>query len=191
MFLNTEVIHSEPQRHFSGTRPRQTPHPPLSIPLSTGGEPAQGRHQLSSSQGLHYMQPLTATTFSKPKARSKVNDKCCSVKANLLCKTCLSLSGILNYFFFVYSSHCKKTTMSDCWSGRGWFTVHCLLCVFIHPRLAVHSAVMQHCAMSVYYRVRCLEGHLLTAFINTNRIVYQKFLSSRKGTIPESTYSLR
>lgn len=108
MFLNTEVIHSEPQRHFSGTRPRQTPHPPLSIPLSTGGEPAQGRHQLSSPQGLHYMQPLTATTFSKPKARSKVNDKCCSVKANLLCKTCLSLSGILNYFFLSIRHTAKK-----------------------------------------------------------------------------------
>ena len=42
MFLNTEAIHSEPQRHISGNSPVQTPHSPLFIPLSAGWEPERG-----------------------------------------------------------------------------------------------------------------------------------------------------
>lgn len=42
MFLNTEAIHSEPQRHISGNNPTQTPRSPLSIPLTTGREPECG-----------------------------------------------------------------------------------------------------------------------------------------------------
>lgn len=61
MFLNTEAIHSGPQRHISGNGPRQTPHPPLFISLNGGGEPAWG----GWGGGNRFIRHLTQTASSR------------------------------------------------------------------------------------------------------------------------------
>lgn len=72
MFLNTEVIHSEPQRHISGNGPRQTPHPPLFISLNGGGEPAWGVATVPYS--ILHRQPLPGQVSSAVGEDLSVNE---------------------------------------------------------------------------------------------------------------------
>lgn len=107
---------------------------------------SSGLHQLRKLGWLHYVQPLTTTTFSKPSVRSKVIDKCCPVKADLF-MTGPDLSGILRLFlsfiFFLFFQESQKAiserpfirlqetqlqvSMTTSTSGR--FTVSRLSCV--------------------------------------------------------------
>lgn len=77
---------------------------------------SEGLHQLRQLVGLQHIQPLTTATSPKLRVRSEVIDKCCSVKANLLCKTCPGLSPasevnifFSSFFFFFFFSFTQRT----------------------------------------------------------------------------------
>lgn len=169
MFLNTEAIHSEPQRHISGNSPTQAPRSPLSIPLTTGRKPECGPASLRATCRVAFYEATHNGDLFK--ATSHFWSNCqvlhCKSKSALqdmsepFCNIKLVIRSLFFFFFNLAQSTttvCQFITLQKTQKLVDWeedWRV-CSRLDFISAHIILLSCVIQllsvsYCAMSICF----------------------------------------